>query len=123
MTPEGKVKKSIKDLLESFNIRSFKESLSRIEQGLDIDGYYSMPVPGTLGESGVADFVVCYLGSYIEIEAKSEKGSQRGIQKAHEKVIRASDGKYILVKGEKDLYKVENLLSNLRLDYADRRVF
>lgn len=52
-TPEGKVKKKIKDKLTKWG------------------AYYFMPPANGYGRAGVPDFAVCYLGKYIAIEAKA----------------------------------------------------
>jgi len=52
MTPEGKVKASIKKLLKEYCV------------------YYDMPVPGGFGKSGL-DFHVCHNGYWLSIEAKA----------------------------------------------------
>lgn len=54
MTPEGKVKKVIKSLLD----------LKKPEM------YYNMPVPSGYGRS-MLDFVGCYYGWFFAIEAKA----------------------------------------------------
>ena len=53
-TPEGKIKKIIKNFLTT----------------LGPDLYYEMPVPTGYGKSGL-DFVGCYFGAYFQIEAKA----------------------------------------------------
>ena len=57
MTPEGKVKDSIKKLLKSY--------------GPDV--YYFMPAMGSFGRSGVPDLVACVHGAFVAIEVKADK--------------------------------------------------
>lgn len=52
-TPESKVKKSVKNVLES------------------LGAYYVMPVTSGFGRSGAPDFLVCLKGRFIGIECKS----------------------------------------------------
>lgn len=61
MTPEGKVKKEIKTYLDS------------------IGAYYFMPVPMGYGKRTV-DFLVCWRGAFIAIEAKRRKGRAKAFQ-------------------------------------------
>lgn len=54
-TPEGKVKHDIKRFLAT----------------LGEDVWYFMPVPGGYGTNGVPDFIICYRGTFVAIEAKA----------------------------------------------------
>jgi hypothetical protein len=53
MTPEGKVKHAIKAYLKS------------------VGAWYCMPATGGYGKSGVPDFICCWRGKFIAIEAKA----------------------------------------------------
>lgn len=52
-TPEGKVKERIKTILT------------------DLGCWWFMPVAGDYGRIGVPDFIACYKGRFVGIEAKS----------------------------------------------------
>lgn len=52
-TPEGKVKSKIKAVFETYGI------------------YYCMPVGGSLGRSGIPDFIACVNGQFLAVEAKA----------------------------------------------------
>ena len=41
---------------------------------------YCMPATGGFGKSGVSDFIVCYKGYFIAIEAKAGKGTTTALQ-------------------------------------------
>lgn len=56
-TPEGRVKRKVKDILKSF--------------GTDV--YYFMPAMGSFGKSGVPDIVACVYGAFVGIEVKADK--------------------------------------------------
>jgi Holliday junction resolvase len=56
-TPEGRVKRKIKDILKAF--------------GTDV--YYFMPAMGSFGKSGVPDIVACVYGEFVAIEVKADK--------------------------------------------------
>lgn len=53
MTPEGKVKKKIKDYLKA------------------VEAWYYMPVSNGMGRSGCPDILVCYKGKFYAFEAKA----------------------------------------------------
>jgi len=53
MTPEAKVKKRIKSLLDANKV------------------YYHMTVTGGFGKSGTPDFLCCHKGRFFSIEAKA----------------------------------------------------
>jgi pantoate kinase len=55
-TPEAKVKKQIRKILDTTRC------------------YYAMPVGSGFGNSGVPDFLVCHQGTFVGIEAKAGKG-------------------------------------------------
>ena len=108
-TPENEVKRAIKDTLHALGILPKKEALAALHKGaVDIAGYYRMPVPGQMSETGVADFIVCVSGRYVEIEAKAvysggkSKGHQTLNQKFQQRVVTASGGIYFLVTGVKE---------------------
>lgn len=62
LTPEAKVKKDIKKILD------------------DRGAVYCMPATGGYGKSGVSDFLVCYNGRFISIEAKAGDGKTTALQ-------------------------------------------
>ena len=53
MTPEGKVKKQVKEYLKS------------------IDAWYYMPVSNGMGRVGCPDILVCYKGLFMAFETKA----------------------------------------------------
>lgn len=81
MTPEGHVKKKVKDLLAKY-----------------LHCYYEMPVPGGYGKSGL-DFHGCINGMYFAVETKAEgkKPSDRQTQTANK--ILAAGGAVFWVSG------------------------
>jgi penicillin-binding protein-related factor A (putative recombinase) len=90
MVKESKVKQEIKKILSDNGI------------------FYFMPFAGVFGRSGMADFICCYKGYFVAIEAKSTVGTQRGLQKLAEQQIKKSNGVYIIVndKNCKDVIKL-----------------
>lgn len=81
MTPEGKVKKKIRDYLK------------------EVGCYYFTPIGSVYGKSGVPDYVVCYEGMFIGIEAKApgKLDTQTPLQKVAQEKIEKSEGIYMLV--------------------------
>lgn len=98
-TPEGKVKAQIRDLLDKYG------------------AYTVMPATWGFGASGVPDFLVCFQGKFIGIEAKSNKTThpltkiqQRNLQNI------AKAGGIALVVDEDSITDLNNLLDKLRYD-------
>jgi len=83
MTPEGRVKKEIKKVLDGF--------------GEDV--YYFMPSMNGFGKAGVPDYVCCVMGIFFAIEAKhdaSVKGPTE-LQQQNIKDINLSGGIAVVV--------------------------
>ena len=98
MTPEGKVKKRVKEILT------------------EAGAYYHMSVPTGYG-TPTLDFLVCYYGCFIAIEAKvpSEKPTLR--QKATIKGIFTAKGKTLVEDGRDDCRALRELLSWVKHTY------
>jgi hypothetical protein len=74
MTPEGKVKKKVREVLNKLGC------------------YYTMPMTGGYGSSGVPDFLVCYQGRFIGIECKANGNKPTELQKHNMQRIVESGG-------------------------------
>jgi hypothetical protein len=61
-TPESKVKKAVKQILDGRG------------------AYYVMPVTSGFGNSGAPDFLVCYRGRFIGVECKAGTGKVTALQ-------------------------------------------
>ena len=93
-TPEGKVKKGVKKVLDL------------------LGAYYSMPVTGGYGTQGAPDFLVCYKGKFIGVETKARKGKLTALQElAHKKIVSA--GGLVLVIREDDVQHLHTTLENM----------
>lgn len=93
-TPEARVKKQIRAILDEYG------------------AYYAMPIGSGYGNSGVPDFLVCYKGWFIGIEAKAGKGKTTALQDMNlAKITRA--GGLTLVINEFNLQGINNLLDTL----------
>ena len=79
MTPEAKVKKKVKAILEAHG------------------AYYAMPVGAGFGNAGVPDFLLCLKGRFIGIECKANGGKPTKLQVKHLEDIRRAGGEAIVV--------------------------
>lgn len=94
MTPEAKVKKKVRALLEQHG------------------AYYAMPVTGGYGASGVPDFLVCHHGRFIGIETKAGTNKPTALQLSNMKRIELAGG-MTLVVNESNVDELKNLLENI----------
>ena len=91
-TPEGKVKKQVKKVLD------------------DLGAYHFSPATGGYGASGIPDIIACYKGMFIGIECKSGKNVPTMLQKHNMDLIRQAGG-YTTVINESN---IETLLATLK---------
>ena len=92
MTPEGKVKKQVKKILD------------------DLGAYHFSPMMDGFGRSGVPDIIACYKGMFIGIECKAGKNEPTMLQKHNMDLIRKAGG-YTTVINEGN---IEVLLATLK---------
>ena len=92
ITPEGTVKKTIKKMLES------------------ACAYYVVPVSNGMGRHGVPDFLVCYQGRFIGIEAKAGKGTTTALQDRELAAIVQAGG-VALVVNEHNMDELKEILN------------
>ena len=78
-TPEGKVKKQVKKILD------------------DVGAYHFSPMTAGYGRSGVPDIIACVKGKFIGIECKAGKNEPTLLQKHNMKLINQSGGLSIVV--------------------------
>ena len=97
-TPEAKTKKMIRRVLDEFG------------------AYYAMPIGTGYGNSGVPDFLVCYKGWFIGIEAKAGKGTTTALQETHLARIRSNGGLSTVIyeDAESILRDLLNTVANVR---------
>jgi len=94
MTPEAKVKKQVKRIL-------------------DIVGcYYFFPQTGGYGSSGVPDIVVCHKGKFIGIECKAGNNKLTELQKHNINLINNNKGLAIVVN-ESNIDELITLMKGL----------
>jgi len=91
VTPEGKVKKKVKEILDA------------------LGAYYFSPQAGIYGKSGVPDIIGCIKGRFFAIECKAGSNTTTELQKKEIGKIRDAGG-IALVINETNLDAVkENL--------------
>lgn len=96
MTPEAKVKKQIRAILDAEGV------------------YYAMPMGTGYGNSGVPDFLCCVAGWFLAIEAKAGKGKTTALQEDHIKRIRTASGTALVINETNidELVRVLALIKN-----------
>ena len=93
MTPEGKVKKTVKEFLISLG---FQPAAAKPIKG-KVVGWFYMPVSNGMGIHGIPDFVCVYKGLAFYIEVKAdEKSEPTANQLLRHKEIRAAGGMCIV---------------------------
>jgi Holliday junction resolvase len=92
MTPEAKVKKQIRAILD--------------EEGV----YYAMPMGTGYGNSGVPDFLCCVAGKFVAIEAKAGKGKTTALQDANIERIWKAKGVALIINEQ----NIDTLMPLLR---------
>lgn len=95
MTPEGQVKKKIKEVFKRFGV------------------HYTMPIGGPYAKKGKPDFVCCYYGKYMAIEAKALGKTQTIHQEKEQEDTHKAGGIYLVVRSE-NLYVLETLLQRIK---------
>jgi Holliday junction resolvase len=95
MTPEAKVKKQIRKILDTTRV------------------YYAMPIGTGYGASGVPDFLAFCEGKFIGIEAKAGKGKTTALQEHTLQRIRESGGLTIVVN-ELNINELEELICEIQ---------
>lgn len=99
MESEADVKKGVRKLLDSY--------------GASV--WYFMPVPTGYGVRGVPDFIVCFRGRFLAIEAKRPDVSTelKGLQRDHQVAILAAHGLHVVVHNETDIAGLKPVLDHL----------
>lgn len=91
MTPEGKVKKQAKAILDHMGC------------------YYFFPATGGYGASGVPDIVACYKGRFIGVECKAGKNKPTALQTHNLDLIHKHGGVALVVR-EDDVKLLEQMI-------------
>lgn len=99
-TPEGKVKKSVRQVLDG------------------LGAYYVMPVLGGYGRQGAPDFLVCLEGKFFGIETKAGKGKLTLLQEMNLKKIITCGGVALVVREDNVKY-LPSLLTTGESNYEE----
>jgi Holliday junction resolvase len=92
-TPEAKVKKRIKECLDSMG------------------AYFLQPIGTGFGSNGAPDIIACYKGMFIGIEAKAGKGKTTALQEFNLTRIKFNDG-LALVINEHNVDELRTLIES-----------
>ncbi len=110
-TKEGAVKPSLKESWVKQEIKKILKARGAV---------YCMPATGGFGKSGVSDFIVCYQGYFIAIEAKAGKGKTTALQDKWLENVTEAEG-ISLVVNEENINSVNvalNVVDRLLVDIA-----
>ena len=99
MTPEGKVKKKVTDILKKHGV------------------YYFFPATGGYGRSGVPDIVCCFHGRFLAIECKANGNNPTALQTREMDKINEAGGMAIVVR-DTDYELLDKLLVDLAKQLA-----
>ena len=91
-TPESKVKKQVKKILD------------------DLGAYHFSPMTAGYGKSGVPDIIACYKGCFIGIECKAGKNEPTLLQIHNMKEIQRNQGLAIVINEG----NIQELLTQLK---------
>jgi len=83
MTPEAKVKKQVKAVLDEFCANN--------------KGYYFFPPANGYGRQGIPDVICCIQGRFVAIECKAGKGMTTMLQDRELEHIREAGGLTFLI--------------------------
>ena len=101
MTPEAKVKEKVKKQLTQLGI------------------YYTMPVSGGYGYSGVPDILACYKGRFVGIECKAKGNKPTLLQSKHIERIKLAGGLAFVID-ENNVDDLESYLNEEEIDLDGR---
>lgn len=93
-TPESKVKKAVRKLLD------------------DAGAYYFFPSANGYGRAGIPDIICCIRGRFLAIECKAGKNKPSGYQEIEIAAIRKHQGLAVVIN-ENNLDELEGLLRHL----------
>ena len=91
MTPEGKVKKRVKEILTKMG------------------AYWTMPIGSVFSRNGVPDFLCCYHGWFVAIETKAGSGKTTKLQDYELARIKEAGGISIVIN-ETNIDILEDLI-------------
>jgi Holliday junction resolvase len=96
LTPEAKVKKKVKEILDQMGV------------------YHFSPMQNGMGRAGIPDIIGCLEGQFLGIECKAGKGTTTALQERELTRIQNAGG-YALVVNEENinqLWEIKEWLTN-----------
>lgn len=104
--PEAKVKARIRDLLRAKNI------------------WFCTPIGATYGAGGVPDFICCWCGLFLAIEAKAprKENTVRPLQQMQIDAIRAAGGLAVVVSDIEQLRSLIDYYAREHKEISDARL-
>lgn len=94
MTPEGKVKKRVTEVLKKHKV------------------WYFSPANNGFGKSGIPDIIAIVDGHFLGVEVKSATGKPTELQKICGKQIEDAGGTWLLVSDDATLEVLDAVLQN-----------
>jgi len=96
MTPEAKVKKKVKELLDQMGV------------------YHFSPMQNGMGRAGIPDIIGCLDGRFIAIECKAGKGTTTALQERELTRIQNAGGLALVVNEENmnQLWEIKEWILN-----------
>ena len=90
LTPEAKVKKKVKEMLDQMEV------------------YHFSPMQNGMGRAGIPDIIGCLEGQFLGIECKAGKGTTTALQERELTRIQNAGG-YALVVNEKNINQLQEI--------------
>jgi Holliday junction resolvase len=87
--------------------KSVKEKIKKILK--QYGAWYCMPIGTRFGKSGVPDFICCYKGHFLAVEAKSSAGKPTALQSYEMAKIDQNDGTTMVIN-DKNIEGLEEWL-------------
>ena len=104
MTPEGQIKKLVKDYLTSIGMIPAGQAVLATPENT---GWFHMPVSNGMGVHGIPDFIGHYQGRFFAIETK-EKGKKPTDRQKHQlNALSLTGSAVFVVDSEESLEKVK----------------
>lgn len=94
MTPEGKVKRKVVEVLKKHDI------------------WYFFPANNGFGKSGIPDIIAIVDGHFVGVEVKSATGKPTELQKICGKQIEKAGGTWLVVSDDVTLEVLEAVIEN-----------
>lgn len=94
MTPEGKVKRKVVEVLNKHEV------------------WYFFPANNGFGTSGIPDIIAIVDGHFVGIEVKSAKGKPTELQKICGKQIEEAGGTWLVVSNDVTLEVLDAVIKN-----------